>query len=86
MDGGVRVTGVLMHSINKSFLVLADGLDLAEDDPKAAAQLLHVAQLIQLHLVVKALFLHHNVDELLLAIDADAELRVDILLHAKLVR
>lgn len=82
----VGVAGVLVDGVNQSLLVVANVLHLAEDDPENAAQLLHVSQLVLLQLFVEALLLHHDVDELLLAVDANAQLGIDVLLDTELVR
>ena len=69
---GLLVFSCTVHY--ESLLLIANWCRLVEGNPQNAAKLLHVAQLEHLEVVVKTLFLHHNVDELLLAVDANAKL------------
>ena len=67
----IGIACVLMNSVYQSLLILTDGLDLPQNNPKTAAKLFHVSQLVDLHPFLKALLLHDDVDELLLTVDAD---------------
>jgi len=82
----VGVTRVLVNGVDQGLLILADRLHLTKNNAKTAAQLFHVTQLVKLHALLESLLLHDDVDELLLTVDANAELRVDILLPAHFVR
>ena len=67
----ISIASVLMNRVDQSLLILADGLDLPQNNSKTAAQLFHVSQLVDLHPFLKALLLHDDVNELLLTVDAD---------------
>jgi len=79
----VRGAGVFVHGVDGRLLFVADRFNLTENNPEAAAQLLHVSQLVVLHLLLEPLLLHDDVDELLLAVDADTQLRVNAVLAAQ---